>query len=462
MTEAERDRKADSETNGTERHIEPWEDRCRQEAPGCTAMDGVLERAAVVCVCKLACSLLFLPIVTGSVSAISFCSSCLLLFTDLVVTTFLVVLWFGETWLPVYSVSTDVIALRFLLFLSHTYWAVLLMTTPLVAVETAVRLQCSEGRVGRGEMMDRDAGEGSKALGSKALEPYSADSEQEETGQCRDADPEKSQVAGREGQENGRYLSPIYFFCCLLVWVLCGLVGGQGLRLEDVSVVDCLERTSSLTICLPSIPYMVLLALGEPCWGLAAVTLTLLLVLTLGWGLLRQHLAHTETDPDSPIATQAHREEWGIDVPTPFRTFPEDCLAANPAVQSVVPVTTWVRSSGSSSCSRNNTQLFAGHHGDLSLLSVECLSADRLEGRKETTGEMPLGTTGDHQAYSTYLYISQCGIITGFVCLLTVCMLPLNLSVNIPLICHVEAMLLWSLKLLLSVPEREINNWTAV
>jgi hypothetical protein len=44
--------------------------------------------------------------------------------------------------------STDVIAL---LFLSYIYWAVLLMTTPLVAVETAMRLQwpqvCGGGAV---------------------------------------------------------------------------------------------------------------------------------------------------------------------------------------------------------------------------------------------------------------------------------------------------------------------------
>lgn len=49
-------------------------------------MDGVLEGAAVLCVCKLAFSLLCLPSLAALHSPISFCCSCLLLFTDFVVT----------------------------------------------------------------------------------------------------------------------------------------------------------------------------------------------------------------------------------------------------------------------------------------------------------------------------------------------------------------------------------------
>lgn len=50
------------------------------------AMEGVMERAAALCVCKLACSLLFLPSLAASHSAISFCCCCLLIFTDFAVT----------------------------------------------------------------------------------------------------------------------------------------------------------------------------------------------------------------------------------------------------------------------------------------------------------------------------------------------------------------------------------------
>lgn len=50
------------------------------------AMDGVLESAVVLCSCKLACSLLFLPSLAASYSPVSFCCCCLLIFTDFLVT----------------------------------------------------------------------------------------------------------------------------------------------------------------------------------------------------------------------------------------------------------------------------------------------------------------------------------------------------------------------------------------
>ncbi|XP_029528325.1 uncharacterized protein LOC115136731 [Oncorhynchus nerka] len=428
-------------------------------------MDGVLEGAAVVCVCKLACSLLFLPMVTASLSAVSFCCNCLLLFTDLVVTTILVVLWFADPWLPQFSTSSDVIALRFLLFLSHTYWAVLLMTTPLVAVETAMKLQWPQVHGGRGRAVDGDTGGRSKTPGSEAPAHHHGVTVEVEDGQSRDTD---SQRGGREDQEK---CLPhiIYFLCCLLVWVLCGVCGGQSWRLW---VKVCMERTSSLTMCLPSLPNNVLSALGEPCWALATVTLALLLVLTVGWGLLRRHLAHTETDTHSTT----HKGEHGTDIELPAQTFAAPCMAVNPATsavpdtQSVDPETTRSRCSLHSPCSGNNIQLSLAHHGYSVLLSLECLSADILEEHREAKGlgDMPLSTTVEEHTGSTYR--SQCGmgqwgfpclgvnVMTGFVCLLIVCVLPLNLSVNILLIRHIETMLEWSLKLLLFVPKEATDN----
>ncbi|KAM9536375.1 uncharacterized protein ACWYII_040416 isoform 2-T2 [Salvelinus alpinus] len=416
-------------------------------------MDGVLEGAAVVCVCKLTCSLLFLPMVTASLSAVSFCCNCLLLFTDLVVTTFLVVLWFTEPWLPQFSMSTDVIALRFLLFLSYIYWAVLLMTTPLVAVETAMRLQWPQ--VCGGGAVDGDVDKQSK-------NPASHDGVTlvVENWQSRDTD---TQRGGREDQDQGSCLSHILgFFCCLLVWAVCGICGGQGWRLEVLWVEVCLERTSSLTLCLPSLPNTVLLALGEPSWGLATVTLALLLVLTVGWGFLRRHLAHTETDPHTPTTTQTHKEEHGTDIQLPVQTLP----APRTAMKPVMPVasaprfvdteTTWSRCSVHSPCSGNNMELSLGHHGNAVLLSLEFLSADRLEGhkKKKGLGDIPLtGIVEEHTDRSRHgLGRFPClgvNIMTGLMCLLTVCVLRLNLSVNILLISHTETMLEWSLKILM-------------
>ncbi|KAK6318907.1 hypothetical protein J4Q44_G00101180 [Coregonus suidteri] len=421
-------------------------------------MDGVLEGAAVVCVCKLACSLLFLPMVTASLSAVSFCCSCLLLFTDLAVTTFLVVLWFAEPWLPPFSTSTDVIALRFLLFLSYIYWAVLLMTTPLVVVETAVRLQWPQ--VCGGGAVDGDVDEQSKNPA-----PHGGVTVEVENWQSRDTD---TQRGGREDQDQGRCLSHILgFLCCLLVWALCGVCGGQGWKLEELWVEVCLERTSSLTLCLPSLRNTVLLALDEPSLGLATVALALLLVLTVGWGLLRRHLAHTETDQHTPTTTPTQKEEHDSDIQLPVQTLSAPCKAVNPAMSAassprfVDPETTWSRCSVHSPCSGNNMQLSLGHHGNSVLLSLEFLSADRLEGHKETKGLGDIPITGIVEEHTDSTYRSQRGlgqwgfscpgvnIMTWLVCLLTVCVLPLNLSVNILLIRHIETMLEWSLKLLM-------------
>eukprot|EP00063_Salmo_salar_P013747 XP_013988582.1 PREDICTED: uncharacterized protein LOC106565707 [Salmo salar] len=402
-----------------------------------------------VCVCKLACSLLFLPMVTASLSAVSFCCNCLLLFTDLIVTTFLVVLWFTEPWLPPFSMSTDVIALRFLLFLSYIYWAVLLMTTPLVAVETAMRLQWPQvyGGGAVDGVVDNPAPHGGVTL-------------EVENWQSRDTD---TQRGGRGDQDQGSCLSHILgFFCCLLVWAVCGICGGQGWRLEVPWVEVCLERTSSLTLCLPSLPNTVLLALGEPSWGLATVTLALLLVLTVGWGFLRRPLAHTETDPHTPTTTQTHKEEHGTDIQLPVQTLPAPRKAMKPvmsvasAPRFVDTETTWSRCSVHSPCSGNNMQLSLGHYGNAVLLSLEFLSADRLEGHKEKKGlgDIPLtGIVEEHTDRSQHgLGRFPClgvNIMTGLMCLLTVCVLPLNLSVNILLIRHTETMLEWSLKILM-------------
>lgn len=50
-----------------------------------SAMDGASQQAAVLCVSKVALSLLFLPSLAASNSPVSFCCCCILLFTDLVV-----------------------------------------------------------------------------------------------------------------------------------------------------------------------------------------------------------------------------------------------------------------------------------------------------------------------------------------------------------------------------------------
>ncbi|KAF5901060.1 uncharacterized protein DAT39_009209, partial [Clarias magur] len=49
-------------------------------------MDGVLEATIALCGCKVLCSILCLPAFKGSLSSVSLCCVCLLLFTDLSIT----------------------------------------------------------------------------------------------------------------------------------------------------------------------------------------------------------------------------------------------------------------------------------------------------------------------------------------------------------------------------------------
>lgn len=200
-------------------------------------MEGVLEAATALCTCKLAFSLLVLPRLPPTRSPISFCCCCLLLFTDVTLTgefgrqerafaaslffgftiteskldscllaAFLVFLCVSKSWPTELALRGDELALRFLLFLSRVYGAVLLLTCPLVTVETLIRL--------RGERAWTRAGA-----------------------------PEQQQQ-----QPHG-----VSFLCCLSVWVLTALEVRWRWTLQDVCVSACLQATDSLLSCLPSL-----------------------------------------------------------------------------------------------------------------------------------------------------------------------------------------------------------------
>ncbi|CAL8339989.1 unnamed protein product [Merluccius merluccius] len=234
------------------------------------AMEGVLEGACALGVCKLACSLFFLPAFSD---LISFCCCCLLMFTDLLVTVdmrlclysagFLLFLWFADPWPPQLSPRGDLIALRFLLFIGRTYAAVLLLTTPLIAAETALRkVWPCDGGAGAA-CRTAEGGEGCKALErSVAIEKS-------------DARPPAAAAAAYRGLDKWRRLShAIGYPCCLSVWMVSGLWGGcRGRSLEELWVAECLHTSDSLFTCLPRMfPGPV-----EPFWGVAFLGLLLLL-----------------------------------------------------------------------------------------------------------------------------------------------------------------------------------------
>ncbi|XP_018556152.1 uncharacterized protein LOC108899902 [Lates calcarifer] len=168
-------------------------------------MDGVLEGATVLCVCKLACSLLFLPALTASHSPVSFCCCCLLIFTDFLVAVFLSFLCIFESWLTELTLLGDVIALRFLLFLSHTYGTVLLLTTPLIAVETLTRLLWPHSVVSYkavGRPVDSD---GQHCY----IREVTVEEEEDDDNPDEDKDKGVSHAVG--------------YLCCLSVWVVVAL-----------------------------------------------------------------------------------------------------------------------------------------------------------------------------------------------------------------------------------------------
>lgn len=229
-------------------------------------MEGVLEAALFLCVWKVSCnSLLFLPAVTHAVSAVSLCCMCLLLFTDLAVTLFLFFLWISESWLIPFHVSSDVIALRFLIFLSQVYGVVLLLTPLLIAVELLVRLLRS----------------------------------QENTEDTNTQLDKKDEIT---------LLRTTSFLSCLLVWIVSGIYSRNSWKLGQISTESCLDRTSCLITCLPGFFMMPPPGMEELSWIVPA--LVLLLSLTGGLGLLKAKSAHRFTHlPKNTFTQRAGRKD---------------------------------------------------------------------------------------------------------------------------------------------------------
>ncbi|XP_048879856.1 uncharacterized protein LOC125748085 isoform X2 [Brienomyrus brachyistius] len=212
-------------------------------------MDGVLETAITLGFCKVGCSLLSLTTLRSHLSAVGLCCSCLLLFTDLGVTAFLALLWLaGGSRLPPTSTPSDVIALRFLLFLGQAYGTALLLTAPLITVEMVYKMRRPRGRgcVGHQRISVALAG-----------------------GDMEDGSQEAALVHG------GAFLS------CLVIWVVCGLRGGFSAGLDEQHAKACMLRMGSLSTCLPDMPAITLAAVGDPALALFGPALLLALALSM-------------------------------------------------------------------------------------------------------------------------------------------------------------------------------------
>ncbi|XP_044205518.1 uncharacterized protein LOC122981068 [Thunnus albacares] len=402
-------------------------------------MDGVLEGATVLCLCKLACSLLFLPSLAVSYSPVSFCCCCLLIFTDFLVTVFLSFLCIFESWLTELTPLSDAIALRFLLFLSHTYGAVLLLITPLIAVETLIRLlgphyAASHRAVGQ-------------TVGSDGQSYYKEEVTVEEEEDSDNPDKE-SWLPHAVG-----------YLCCLSAWVVVALSVRWQWKLEEVWAAACLHTNNSLIRCLPNL-FSPMPSAVNPCWGMAFLSL-LLFVLTMGTGLHRRPQAPTQMERTH---TEKHRvNNNGNLAPAlsaPSKPVHPGISVSEPA-QSVDPEKTESSCTVHRAYSWNSMQMSACRHGDFVLLSPECLSAERGGQEHERTKRgIPLTFITEEHVNSQCT--SLCGwrqwgfpclgvnVIIGFVGVFSIFVLPLNLCVNILLIRTIETLLELCIKSLVS------------
>ncbi|XP_029287897.1 uncharacterized protein LOC115008433 isoform X2 [Cottoperca gobio] len=393
-------------------------------------MDGVLEGAAVLCVCKLACSLLSLPSLAASCSLVSFCCCCLLVFTDFLVTVFLSFLCIFESWLTELTPLGDVIALRYLIFLSHTYGAVLLLITPLIAVEILTRLLWPYCVV----------------VGRTASVTVGSD------GHCNVGEVTVDEEESKDNKDIEKRLSQVVsYLCCLSVWVTVALNVRWRWKREEVWVAACLHTTNSLIRCLPNL-FSPMPSIVNPCWGMAFLSF-LLFFLTTSLGLHRR-----DRDP-----AQTHREKHGVNnngysfwqelVPAPSAS----SKPVNPGMSESEPAQCVDPEKTESSCtvhraySWNSVQMSAHHHGDFVLISPECLSAERGQEHERTKRGIPRTYITEEHVDSKKRSHSEwrqggfprpgVNVMIGLVGVLSIFVLPLNLSVNILLIRTIETLL---------------------
>ncbi|XP_053298172.1 uncharacterized protein LOC128457490 [Pleuronectes platessa] len=406
-------------------------------------MDGVLEGAVGLFVFKLACSLLFVPLLTTSYSHVSFCCCCLLLFTDFLAAVSLSFLCVFGSWVTAPAPPGDVIALRFLLFLSHTYGAVLLLTTPLIAVET----------------LGRRLWPHSVAPGAKS-QTVDTDGEHCYTGEVAEEEEEDWEDRNCSDQDEG-WSCVTGYLCCLSVWVVVALTVRWRWKLQDEWAAACLHTTDSLMRCLPNL-FSPIPSAVSPCWAMAFLSL-LLLLLTTSLHMRRLASAHIQTHQTEPrLHNNSDSGRQGL---VPVRSAPTKPvnrgMSASESAKCVDPEKTESSCTVHRAYSWNIEQMLAHHHGDFVLISPGSLSAERGGHELERTKRgVPLTfITGGHvdSQLSSQLGWRRWGfpclwvnVMIGFVGVLSIVVLPLNLGVNIFLIRTIETLLELSVTSLVS------------
>ncbi|MEQ2227756.1 hypothetical protein ILYODFUR_001576 [Ilyodon furcidens] len=354
-------------------------------------MDGVLEGALVLSACKLVCSLFFLPSLDASHSPVSFCCCCLLIFTDFLVSAFLSFLCTLKFWLTELNPPGDIIALRLLLFLSHTYGAVLVLTTFLIAMETLIRV----------------------------LWPHVA------------AVPRTVDYDGEEEEDSGVLTKGeslpqvVGFFCCLSVWIAVAFSVRWHWKLEEGWAAACLDITNSLVRCLPNF-FSPMHSLTNPYWSVAFLIL-LGLLLTANKDLQRRNQTSAE-----PNRTQKYRE--GLlqasdgAAPAAFKPVNPEMIMSQCVYRDFVLI--------SHDCLSEKTgrQELRKHVSPLFMIEQRSDS-----NRTSLSGCRLWGFPSLEE-----------NAVIGFVSVLSIFTLPFYVSVNILLIRTIDVLLQWCIKSLLS------------
>ncbi|GAA6087713.1 uncharacterized protein si:ch211-193i15.1 [Tachysurus ichikawai] len=384
-------------------------------------MDGVLESTIALCGCKLLCSFLCLPAFKDSISSVSLCCVSLLLFTDLSITMFLVYLWSTAPRLMSFHLSSDVIALRFMLFLSDTYEAVLMLTPLLVAVELLARLLWG----------------GETATSTVDQKESKADMF------LKDVDGDSWKTGRR--QKNTVVLRALGFLGCLMLWFVCGTYAGFSWRQEQVMVRTCLEGGSLLSTCLPCLLSASSPVSGHLFWALPAAVLLLAFtaVVSLIVAKLTPRIVHPELLGCVEKRTQTH-------APTPeWTSTAAACISNNYNVDS---------EKTSNSCtihsSHNERQQARGKPEPLSW-RIELTDGCKLNSESVTLF-LPSHGTAPHPHKSRLWQTvreSPCSrgeLMTGLLCGLLVCVFPTVLSTNILLVSNLDTLAVYVVKHLLT------------
>lgn len=369
-------------------------------------MEAVLEAATVLSVCKMLCSLPFLCSVSRC-RPLSFCCCCLLLFTDVALTVFLGVLLVLDLWKEGPSAG-DIIALRSLLFVSHTYGVVFVLTLPALIVDSLVKLLQEENPpllreknlLPLGEKNPLPMGNKNPPLGDKNPLPVGGKN-------LLPLGNKNPQLLAEESvlrYDVGAYL------CCLFLWTFGSLSVRWRWRLEEVVTAACVFSTDSLLFCLPNVLTLTFLRLGNVVLlAVAALLGAFLLSRTWTTMLFKPHPGGAVVIPNCCEVKKFPKRNMKLSE--------ENRLQENNSeTEKVIPLTEQRWTEGGSS-----------RRGG------PCPRACPGGRASRRSGACPWSSP-------------WADVLIGGGCLLILLLLPLNLSVNVPLFVSVDKVLQHSLK----------------